>query len=356
MKFLAEEKNVKIDGRTVFRDQIRYLGYSLTAVSFSFRGRKAWVDIISDPEHFLPEEQAWIAVYLNEEKEPSMRLALKEKRQKIMVFESDTEEMVTVKIMKYSEPEYAVCGITGIEIDGELLPPPERKARQIQVIGDSITCGYGVEGSLEEVLHRTVTENPTKAYAYLAAEALDAEAEIIAWNGKGVITAYVGDEGADRKDTSWLIPMLYEYTDAGLEKQYFGTDKEKWERWNPVNLVPDLVMVHLGTNDSSYTMEIEERNQEFMDSYQAFLETIHNKYPSAKILCMLGIMDRRLCATVDQAVTNFRQAHADVLAEYIQLPEQLEEEGFGTFWHPTYETNVRAAEAVVKKAKEMMGW
>ncbi len=355
MEFLATTDKVSVSGRTVFRDGVRFLGYSTSSVSFAFRGRQASVQFISDPEAFLPEWKAWVAVYINEEKEPSMRFSLSEKEQKITVYSSDTESEVKIKVMKYSEPEYAVCGIRGIEIDGELLAPPAKKSRRIQVIGDSITCGYGIEGSVTDEIHDTATENPTKAYAYRTAEALDAELEIVAWNGKGVITSYIGDEDVP-KEESWLVPMLYEYTDAGLEKQYFHLPKEQWEKWNPEDFVPELVIVHLGTNDASYTREIAERNRDFSDGYLAFLETIHKKNPSAKLLTMLGIMDRRLCETVKQATAFFQEKHPELTAEYIELPEQREEDGLGTFWHPTSAANLRAVECIVPKVKDMMGW
>ncbi len=356
MKFIAEEKCVKVDGRTVFRDGIRYLGYSASAVSFRMKGTKACVDIVSDPEDFLLEERAWVAVYINGEKEPKMRVALGEKKQRIILFESETEETVLIKLMKYTEPEYAICGVAGFEIDGELLPPPERKKRQVQVIGDSITCGYGVEGSIEEMVHRTVTENPAKAYAYLAARELNAELEVVAWSGKGVISGYIGEEEEPVKDDSWLVPMFYQYTDAGLEKQYFHKPQEEWERWEPEKLAPDLVMLHLGTNDSSYTRESAERKEEFLEGYFAFLEEIHEKNPDAKILCMLGIMDQRLCSTVSGAVQKFQQAYPAAGILYLQLNEQLEEDGLGTFWHPTYDTNKKAAGLVAEAAKKLMGW
>lgn len=356
MKFLAEENNVKVDGRTVFRDGIRYLGYSATAVSFYMKGTKAQVELISDPENFLLEQQAWIAVYINDGKEPEMRIALGEQKQKITVFESETEETVLIKIMKYSETEYAVCGVAGFEIEGELLPPPQKKARQIQVIGDSITCGYGLEGSIEEMSHRTVTENPAKTYAYLAAQDLDADLELVSWSGKGIISAYIGEEGEPVKDDSWLMPMVYEYTDAGVEKQYFKKPQEEWEKWNPEKLPPDLVMLHLGTNDASYTREDPRRKEEFKNAYLAFLGQIHKKNPNAKILCMLGVVDRSLCSTVSDAVRIFGEQNPDVSVSYLQLPQQLEEDGLGTFFHPTYATNQKVAKCVSECVKELMGW
>lgn len=221
MKFYADEQHVKITGRTIYRDHVRYLGYSATSISFRFTGTQATASIISDPEHFPEESHAWIAIYINDAEEPSKRLELTSGRQDVLLYESDHKDTVTVTVMKYTEPEYAVCGIASITIDSDdLLPPPARKQRQIQIIGDSITCGFGIEGSVEDTVHNTATENPSKAYSVLTARALDADVEIVAWNGKGVFSSYIGEE-AETPDQSWLVPMLYEYTDAGCCKQYF---------------------------------------------------------------------------------------------------------------------------------------
>lgn len=356
MKFYATEELTKIQGRTIFRDNVRYLGYSATSISFSFTGKKAQAEFISDPEHFLPEQHAYVAIYINQKKTLEKRIELKQNRETILLYENENEETVTITIMKYSEPEYAVCGVASIIIDSDtLLPPPIPKAHKIQIVGDSITCGYGVEGSLEDEIHRTCTENPTKSYSMLSIQALDADAEIVAWNGKGVITSYIGDE-VNTPDDSWLVPMLYDYTDAGCEKQYFQTPVEQWERWDDSRFQPDLVMVHLGTNDASYTRELPERNAEFRDAYIALLDKIHTRHPQAKILCMLGIMDQRLCTTVEEAVIHFQKMHPETDCTYLPLPAQKEEDGLGTFWHPSAVTHKKAAKLVVEKAREMMGW
>ena len=356
MKFYATEEFAKIQGRTIYRDTVRYLGYSASSVSFTFTGKQAQATFLSDPEHFIPEEHAFAAIYINDEKTPAKRVELTKKEETILLYENDTEKTVTITIMKYSEPEYAVCGIASITIDSDiLLPPPAARSRKIQIVGDSITCGYGVEGSVEEELHRTCTENPTKSYSMLSAQALDADVEIVAWNGKGIISAYIGDD-TDTADASWLVPMLYDYADAGCEKQYFRTPADQWERWDDSRFEPDLVMVHLGTNDASYTREIPERNEQFCTAYVALLEKIYRKHPQAKFLCMLGLMDQRLCSTVEEAASRFQKAHPETLCEYLPLPAQLDEDGLGTFWHPSPITHEKAAKLVVAKAREMMGW
>lgn len=357
MKFYATEQTTKIQGRTIYRDNIRYLGYSASSVSFTFTGKKATADFISDPEDFIPEQRAFIAIYRNDEAEPLQRIELTKSKETILLYESEAEETVTITIMKYSEPEYAVCGISAITIDSDtLLPPPAPKDRKVQIIGDSITCGYGVEGSLKDMVHRTVTENPMKSYSMLSVRALDADAEIVAWNGKGVITSYRDGGEEDTLDTSWLVPMLYDYTDAGCEAQYFHTPKEQWERWDDSRFTPDLIMVHLGTNDASYTRGIPERDEMFCSAYVAFLEEIHRRHPQAKFLCMLGIMDQQLCSAVEEAVNRFRKLVPETEIAYLPLPAQLDEDGLGTFWHPSPITQQKNAVLVANKAKEMMGW
>ena len=48
MKFQADKKHVSVTGRTIYREGIRYLGYSATSISFKFVGTKATAEIVSD--------------------------------------------------------------------------------------------------------------------------------------------------------------------------------------------------------------------------------------------------------------------------------------------------------------------
>lgn len=356
MRFHAKEPQVKTSGRTLYRDNVRFLGYSGSSVTFRFHGKKATAHLLSNIAEHEPFHHAWVAVYLNGENEPVKRFSLDAAEADYILYEGKEDTDVTLTVCKYSEPEYASCGIAWIETDSkELLDPPAKKSRRIQIIGDSITCGYGVEGSINDMVHETAKENPAKAYSLLTAKALDAELEIVAWNGKGVITQYVGEE-ENVPVNDWLVPMLYEYIDAGCEKDYFHRKKEDWELWDHSSYIPDLVIIYLGTNDASYTRDIPARNKEFKDAYTAFLERIHKNHPAAKILCTLGTMDQRLCASVETAVNTFLSMHPEAKAFYLGLPMQEESDGLGTFWHPTAATHKKAAALITAKAKEIMGW
>lgn len=355
MRFQAIKENVKISGRTIYRDGVRYLGYSGTAVSFSFVGKKAVAHLISDIDQREEFHRAWVAVFIDDEDKPYKRFVLDQTEADYVLYESEEAKEVTLTIVKYSEPEYAVCGIAWLETDSDgLLSVPKAKQRKIQMVGDSITCGYGVEGAVTDEVHNTEKENPMKAYSLKSIRKLDAEVEIVAWNGKGVITEYIGD--SDIPDATWLVPMLYKYTDAGCERDYFHRNKEKWEEWEHSQFEPDLITVFLGTNDASYVREITERHECFKKAYVAFLEELHRIHPKAAIMCMLGTMDQRVCPAVECAVREFSSNYKDVNIEYLHLPPQDEADGLGTFWHPSETTHEKVSELVVAKAKEMMNW
>ena len=69
MRFAADENNTKITGRTIYRDGVRYLGYTGSSVSFRFKGKTAKVELVSDASTHEKRDYAWVAVFVKEEKD-----------------------------------------------------------------------------------------------------------------------------------------------------------------------------------------------------------------------------------------------------------------------------------------------
>lgn len=78
MKFQADKKHVSVTGRTIYREGIRYLGYSATSISFKFVGTKATAEIVSDASKHTEKEWAWIAIYYGQDRDPAKRLRLEQ--------------------------------------------------------------------------------------------------------------------------------------------------------------------------------------------------------------------------------------------------------------------------------------
>ena len=164
MRFQATEQNVKVTGRTLFVEGTRYLGYSGSSITFSFVGKKAAAVIRSDADAWGEDNKGYVAIYVDNAEEPIKRICLNATEDVYTLYESDKEENVTITIMKYSEVRFGHCGIRYLEIDTEkLCPPPVAGKRRMEIIGDSITCGYSVESENELLPFHTALENRTKS-------------------------------------------------------------------------------------------------------------------------------------------------------------------------------------------------
>lgn len=356
MEFLATEDKVQVSGRSIMREGVRYLSYSGSSITFTFTGKKAEIGLWTDGAKWDATLKGWVAVFLDGKEEPSMRFQLEEPEGIYTIYESSEERTVTIQLMKYSEAAFGKCGISFIRIDTDkLLAPPAKKERRIEIIGDSITCGYGVEADNELATFDTTIENPMKSYSLQTAKALDAEVHLVSWSGIGIISNWVPEDVNEPLD-DWLMPMLYEYTDASCSKEVFGEPQEDWEVWDNSRFVPDLILVNLGTNDTSYCRNIPERVEHYRREYERFLGTIRKKNPTSQILCMLGTMEQALCPTISDMVQQFATEHQDEKVHFLHLPLHPQEDGRGADFHPSVLTQRKTAALVAAKAKRIMNW
>ncbi|WP_455717634.1 GDSL-type esterase/lipase family protein, partial [Anaerosporobacter sp.] len=295
---------------------------------------------------------AWLAVFINNNDDPVKRIELCNKQESYTIFESESEQEVTVRLMKYSEAAFGKLGISAISIEGEVLLPPLRKARRIEFIGDSITCGYGVEGICDLDLFTAKDENPMIAYPCQTAKLLDAEFQLVSWSGIGIITNYVDESINEPLQDPWLMPDLYEYSDGALDRLL---GKSKFEVWDNSRYVPDLIVVYLGTNDASYTRGIKDRQEYFANSYRKFIDKVRTKNPKSYILCVLGSMNQELCEIEEKEVLA-KRAEGDSKIKYLNLPLQDEEDGLGTDAHPSQITHKKIAKQIAAVTRDWIGW
>ncbi len=361
MKFYATDKRCNRQGRIVEHGDIAYLGYSGSSVEFRFVGRKAVACLWSDPDSYEDNLKARVAVFLNDADEPEKRFVLEQGEREYVLYESPEEKEVTLRLVKYSETAFAGCGIKYFEIDTErLLAPPPLPERKIEIIGDSITCGYGVEAASELIPFDTQTENPMKSYSMLTAKALQAQVNLVSFSGNGIISHYV-EETATQPQDEILMPLLYDYTDPASSAKVNGQEltdahADSWEKWDFSNYEPQLILINLGTNDCSWCKDEKDRKENFRDKYLLFLEQVRARNPQAKILCMLGTMDQRLARQVEEAVLSFKKRHPDDETGYLHLPEQNPADGYGADWHPCEKTQRDTAKLVIEAAKKLMNW
>lgn len=356
INILDKKNQCNIVGRHTWQDRILYLGHSASYIEFCFIGTRLDVTLVTDLYKDKEEKEdfyhAWLAVFINNKEIPAERIELCNKEETFTVFESTSEQEVIVRLMKYSEVAFSKLGLKEISLEGKLLPPPTRKTRRIEFIGDSITCGYGVEGGFNSDLFTTKEENPMLAYACQTARLLDAEFQLVSWSGIGVITNYVDATVNEPFPDRWLMPDLYEYADGELER---SLQKSTYKIWDNKSYSPDLVVIYLGTNDASYTRGIKERQEYFATKYQRFLDQVRIKNKDSYILCVLGSMNQELCE-IEERLVSIRQADGDNKIKFLTLPLQREEDGLGAHGHPTPITHYKVAEQIALVVREWLDW
>ena len=338
-------------GRYLDHNGVRYFDYSASGFCFVMTGKKAEAVFMSDPEKWSEENKAVLGIFVTEgsdtsigaiPEEPTFRLTLREAETRCTLFESDEVRTVCVRVMKFSEAAFGYAGLKEVEIDGDLYSTTGGTAPlKLEFIGDSITCGYGIEGIWEKDTFTTQQERPDKAYAFLTAKALGAEVQLCSWSGIGLTSNYVDPATVNLPDTHWLMQANWPYTDKWLSLR-LGLEPEVW---NPEGrFEPDVVVINLGTNDISWVRGIEDRRLNYVAQLRHLMEAVHRRSPRAKILCCLGIMGEALNDSVKEAVELFKKDFPKVTAEALAFTQQLEADGIGADWHPSAVTHKKAAD------------
>ncbi len=347
--FKAEEQYVKYVGRNEMYQDTLWLAHSASGVEFTFQGTKASITMASDSTMMSggATNLARFAVYVNGER--VLDKQIKKMTETYEVFASEEAAETTVKIVKLSEAGNSTIGIRSIDVTcfGDIKPTPEKNLK-IEFIGDSITCGYGVDDEDYNHHFSTATEDATKTYAYKTAEALDADYSFVSYSGHGIISGYSGD---GNRVTEQLVPDLYALSarSVGAVGDFSFSNVE----WEFQRFVPDYIIVNLGTNDNSYVGSDKEKRQFYIDEYVKFLKQIREKNPEAHIIGALGIMGDQLYSAVEEAVEAYQKETGDTKVSTLHFTPHNGSTGYAADWHPTEATHEIAAGELIEEIKRL---
>ncbi len=244
-----------------------------------------------------------------------------------------------VTITREAEAFAGIHELLGLDLGpgGAFLPDKPRPLR-IEIIGDSITCGFGVTGDGPECAFSFDTERASAAYGAKLGAALDADVTTVCWSGRGVLRNYDGS-------TSDTMPALFELAIPTPETARWDFGKAP---------KPDVVIVALGTNDfqggGGQPLDL----VAFEDAYERFAGRLREVYPAALVLLstspMLrhqpspagqGLADDLLRARLEHVVAR-RTAAGDRAIELVPVPNEAAHWGCG--FHPDAEMNGRIAD------------
>ena len=235
----------------------------------------------------------------------------------------------------------------GFLLDDDCTLPvePRLPKRKIEFIGNSITCGFGIEGAGPNEKFRYATQNQYYTYDAITARNLDAQCVLVARSGIGVYRNCGGKVTGDKE----IMPAVYPYT-------LFGMTGEKWDF---SRYTPDVVCINLGTNDTSgpgYRTDL------LLDAFVDFYKTVRGHYPHAKIVLLSGTMikagskrEQELNQTLDEVLAAARMEGDTEVYRFDMTPEDGSM-GWGSAWHPSKKRHARMAEELMAYLRKITGW
>lgn len=305
--------------------------WSASAVSVTFTGDSLGVKLSDSGQNF------WQIII---DGAPTGVLALKKGEQVYPVASGLTSGTHTVELVKRTEFFGGVTQVNGFQLaaGAKLLPTPAR-AHRLEVIGDSISCGYGNEAAGKDENFSMATENAWLAYGAVAARAVGADYVCVAWSGKKL----------------WPNNSILEY--------YGRTLPDAASKWDFTTWTPDAIVINLGTNDFGKTSPDEAG---WVAAYVAFIKELRSQHPKASIYCAVGTMMSDwppggpksrttilgyLAKVIEQSNTG-----AGPKVRLIDFGVQNPANGLGANWHPSAKTHALMGAQLAKALKADLGW
>ncbi|MEU5259799.1 SGNH/GDSL hydrolase family protein [Amycolatopsis sp. NPDC021455] len=232
----------------------------------------------------------------------------------------------SVRLVKRTESPWVAGEFDGFAAapGGQILAKPAARTRQIEFIGDSLTAGYGDLSTTRDCSANGGIDRNTDtdiSYGALTARGLNADYQVNAYSGRGMVRNYNGgDPGTDYRT----------YYDRTLQ----NVSSDAWPV--PATWRPQLVVVALGTNDFSTALHsgepwptAERLIAAYKSAYQGFLDKLRTRYGTGTTI-VVGASN--LYATQAQQVVTDRNTRGDSRVRFWNFDDPRLDH-LGCDWH-----------------------
>lgn len=262
-----------------------------------------------------------------------------------------------VEIYRRSEAQNGTTEFLGFDFgDGELLAPPQRSQRRIEVIGDSASSGFGVEGVEFE---RNCPgpdwaaryQNFRKAWGARVGVALDAEVNATVYSGKGIV------KNIWRQDKV-TMPRLYPRANPLNSDSTFDASQ----------FSPHVILLMMGGNDFAFGQPVDDgllSENVFAESLAEFVDDLRALHPNAHVVLVVSPSTpklqgsrplRTLIKNGMKQVFEKRQNLGDALVHLVEPTPAVEEELTGCNGHGTPAFHQRVADEIADYVRALLNW
>ena len=235
-----------------------------------------------------------------------------------------------------------------------LVEAPALPSRKIEFIGNSITCGYGNEGTDKFEHFEYETENHYYSYASIAARNLNAQHWVVARSGIGAYRNYDGPKTGNPESN---MPVQYEYTGYAWKPELRQEPTFLSEKWDFSRYQPDVICINLGTNDLStpnYDLTL------LKQSYKRLLSMVRQHNPKAKIVLLTGTMlydeEQKIAIRLLDEVADEAHQSGDQEVYRFDMPHIMGDAFLGNDWHPNIYQDEKMAGELTAYLRGLMKW
>lgn len=212
---------------------------------------------------------------------PSKRIQTTGKQNRIVLATGLKNTTHTILVCKNTEAEIGYVELTAV-ICSKLKSPSKKPLRKIEFIGNSITCGTGMNTSSIACNTKNWYDqhHAYMAYGPQTSRALNAQWHLSSVSGIGLM------QSCCNKTT--VMPQVFDKINMAENKL----------QWNFQVYQPDVVTVCLGQNDGI------QDSAAFRNTYTAFVKELRHYYPKAKIVMLSSPMaDTLLNSFLKKSIT-----------------------------------------------------
>ena len=247
-----------------------------------------------------------------------------------------------VVVQKRTEGEQGKTTIYEFTTDGQFMQAEPLRARQLEFVGDSYTCGYGIDAPTKEERFSPETENASRSYAAIVSRYFGADYVSIAHSGMGIARNY------NSKFAKWYMADRY--------LQTFDMDSTQANRWHATehDFKPAMTVVYLGANDFSVSMQ--PKYESFRDHYYRLIKYAKANYgEDHPVLCVATKTHEFLGEYVREMAKNCGMKNVHYLV-YCPAQHNHTNEDLGADVHPNYNGQQKKAFSIIPYIATITGW
>lgn len=326
-KTLVSGGYIKWMGRTYYDEEnkVNRVYHSASGFELFFKGSEV-VATITATNSASVNARPCIVIVIDDDFANAKTLFLDKPTQDVVLVSGNTDAQEhKIDVYKRSESIDSHIGITSIRTDGVFIQKIVNKELKLEFIAASSSTGYGNLGSPTSPSKTTENSDALKGFAFLTAQALNADISIFSASGWGCSASQW------TSPNNLNVPDAYDYVDFSSYK-----NKTESQKWSAGKYIPDVVVVNLGTNDWSYinaatsATEKDARMNAFQRKYIQFLEHLHEVYPDAQLIVLYGLMNEVNIYDATQNIVSAAQGKIPNLAII-----QIIGDGMGYNSHPS---------------------